>query len=106
MGGATEELWFTTWEFKGHPWENPAMYAKWSPHKYAANFNTPTLVTAGELDFRVPYDQSMQLFTALQIKGVPSKFILFPDEGHWILKPQHSQFWYTNVLDWLERHLK
>jgi dipeptidyl aminopeptidase/acylaminoacyl peptidase len=106
MGGATEELWFTTWEFKGHPWENPAMYAKWSPHKYAANFNTPTLVTAGELDFRVPYDQSMQLFTALQIKGVPSKFILFPDEGHWILKPQNSQFWYSNVLDWLERHLK
>lgn len=106
MAGATEELWFTNWEFKGTPWTNPVLYQKWSPNKFANKFDTPTLVTAGEMDFRVPYDQSMQLFTALQLRNVPSKFILFPDEGHWILKPQNSQFWYSNVLDWLDKHLK
>jgi dipeptidyl aminopeptidase/acylaminoacyl peptidase len=105
MAGATEELWFVNWEFKGFPWKNPALYNKWSPHKFASNFHTPTLVTAGELDFRVPYDQSMQLYTALQLNGTDSKFILFPDEGHWIMKPQNSEFWYNNVLDWLAKYL-
>ena len=105
MAGATEELWFVNWEFKGMPWENPAMYAKWSPNKFVKNFNSPTLVTCGELDFRVPIDQSLQLFTALQLRKVPSKLIIFPDEGHWILKPQNSEFWYRNVLDWFAKHL-
>lgn len=105
MATATEELWFPVWEFKGFPWENPVFYNKWSPHKFAKNFSTPTLVTAGELDFRVPYDQSIQLYTTLQVRGVPSKFVLFPDEGHWILKPQNSEFWYNNVLDWLRKYL-
>jgi dipeptidyl aminopeptidase/acylaminoacyl peptidase len=81
------------------------MYARWSPHKFAANFKTPTLVTAGELDYRVPYDQSLQLYTTLQLGNVPSKLIMFPDEGHWILKPQNSEFWYNNVLDWLNKYL-
>ncbi|MFL6468753.1 MAG: S9 family peptidase [Pyrinomonadaceae bacterium] len=106
MATATEEVWFPNWEFKGMPWENPAMYARWSPNKFVANFNTPTLVSAGELDFRVPYDQSLQLYTTLQLRNVPSKLIIFPDEGHWILKPQNSEFWYKNVLDWFGRHLK
>ena len=106
MAGATEELWFTNWEFKGMPWENRVNYEKWSPHRFAANFNTPTLVTAGEIDYRVPVDQNYQLFTALQLKGVPSKLIVFPDEGHWILKPQNSEFWYKNVMDWLDNYLK
>ncbi|HSK30499.1 MAG TPA: S9 family peptidase [Candidatus Limnocylindria bacterium] len=106
MATATEEIWFVNWEFKGMPWQNPAMYARWSPHKFANNFNTPTLVTAGELDYRVPVDQSLQLYTTLQLKGVPSKLIIFPDEGHWILKPQNSEFWYRNVLDWFSRHLR
>jgi dipeptidyl aminopeptidase/acylaminoacyl peptidase len=106
MATATEEIWFVNWEFKGMPWENPVMYNRWSPHKFAANFNTPTLVTAGELDYRVPVDQSLQLYTTLQLKGVPSKLIIFPDEGHWILKPQNSEFWYRNVLDWFDRHLR
>jgi dipeptidyl aminopeptidase/acylaminoacyl peptidase len=106
MYGATEELWFPEWEFKGTPWTNPAMYERWSPHKYVRNFNTPTLVTAGELDYRVPYTESLQLFTALQRQGVESKLILFPDEGHWILKPQNSRFWHENVLDWFGKHLK
>lgn len=101
MGGETEELWFTTWEFKGHPWENPEMYDRWSPSRYAANFRTPTLVIHGELDYRVPYGQGLQLFTALQVKKVPSKLVLFPDEGHWILKPQNSLFWYRTFLDWV-----
>lgn len=105
MAGATEELWFINYEFKGMPWQNPVNYNKWSPHKFAKNFNTPTLVTAGELDFRVPVDQSMQLFTALQLNNVPSKLIVYPDEGHWILKPQNSEFWYTNVLDWFDKHI-
>jgi len=105
MATATEEVWFPNWEFKGMPWQNPAMYARWSPHKFAANFTTPTLVSAGELDYRVPYDQSLQLYTTLQLGNVPSKLIIFPDEGHWILKPQNSEFWYNNVLDWLNKYL-
>ena len=106
MYGATEELWFPEWEFKGTPWTNPVMYARWSPNMFVKNFKTPTLVTAGELDFRVPYTQSLELYTALQRNGVESKLILFPDEGHWILKPQNSAFWYHNVLDWFDKHLK
>ncbi len=106
MASTTEEIWFVNWEFKGMPWENPVNYQRWSPHRFVNNFNTPTLVTAGELDFRVPVDQSLQLFTALQLKNVESKLIVFPDEGHWILKPQNSEFWYKNVLDWFEKHLR
>ena len=106
MAGATEELWFVNWEFKGMPWQNPVLYQKWSPNKFVNQFDTPTLVTAGEIDFRVPVDQDYQLFTALQLRGVPSKLIVFPDEGHWILKPQNSEFWYKNVLEWLDKYLK
>src|SRR5947209_1938474 len=106
MYGATEELWFAEWEFKGVPWEHPELYEKWSPHLFAKNFHTPTLVTGGELDFRVPVDQDLQLFTYLQRQGVESKLVVFPDEGHWILKPADSQLWYTTVLDWLDSHLK
>ncbi|MFL6229634.1 MAG: prolyl oligopeptidase family serine peptidase [Pyrinomonadaceae bacterium] len=106
MYGVTEELWFPEWEFKGTPWDNPELYEKWSPHRFVKNFDTPTLVTQGEIDFRVPVDQGLQLYTALQKRGVESKLVVFPDEGHWILKPQNSQFWYTTVLDWLNRHLK
>ena len=106
MATATEELWFVNWEFKGMPWQNPVNYNRWSPNKFAANFSTPTLVTCGELDYRVPVDQSYQLYTTLQLKGVDSKLIVFPDEGHWILKPQNSEFWYGNVLDWFKKYLK
>ena len=106
MAAATEELWFVKWEFKGMPWENPAMYNRWSPHKFVNRFSTPTLVTAGELDYRVPVDQSLQLFTGLQLKGVDSKLIIFPDEGHWILKPQNSQLWYSNAIGWMDKYLK
>jgi dipeptidyl aminopeptidase/acylaminoacyl peptidase len=108
MYGATEELWFPEAEFKGTPWTSRAVYERWSPHMKAADFGqykTPTLVICGELDFRVPYTQSLELYTALQRQGVASKLIVFPDEGHWILKPQNSAFWYGQVLDWLKTYL-
>ena len=104
--GSTEELWFVKWEFQGFPWENPEMYEKYSPSLFAKNFKTPTLVTHGELDYRIPISQAQQLFTALQQQKVPSKLVQFPDEGHWILKPQNSEFWYRTVLDWLGEYTK
>jgi dipeptidyl aminopeptidase/acylaminoacyl peptidase len=106
MAGETEELWFPLWEFKGMPWDNPEMYAQWSPSFFARNFKTPTLVIDGELDYRVPVGQGMQLFTALQLQKVPSKIVLFPDEGHWILKPQNSVLWYGQFLEWIGEWLK
>jgi dipeptidyl aminopeptidase/acylaminoacyl peptidase len=106
MYGVTEELWFPEWEFKGTPWDNPEMYARWSPHLFVKNFSTPTLVTHGELDYRVPIGEGLQLFTALQKMGVESRLVVFPDEGHWILKPQNSEFWYGQVLAWLDKHLR
>lgn len=106
MYGATEELWFPEWEFKGTPWTNPAMYSRWSPHKFVQNFNTPILIIHSELDFRVPLGEGMQLFTAVQRKGIDSKFLTFPDEGHWVLKPQNSNLWYHTVLDWLDKYLQ
>ncbi len=105
MYGATEELWFTDWEFKGTPWTNPAMYDRWSPHKFVQNFKTPILIVHGELDFRVPIGESLQLFTAVQRKGIDSKLLIFPDEGHWVLKPQNSNLWFNTVLGWLDKYL-
>jgi dipeptidyl aminopeptidase/acylaminoacyl peptidase len=108
MYGATEELWFMEWEFGGPPWEKPDLYKKFSAHEYASalgKYNTPTLVIGGELDFRIPYTQELEFFTALQRQSVPSKLVLFPDEGHWIAKPQNSQLWYKTFLDWLARYL-
>jgi len=102
----TEELWFPIWEFGGMPWDNPEMYARWSPSLFAKEFHTPTLVMHGELDFRVPYGQGLQLFTALQLQKVPSRLIVFPDEGHWILKPQNSLYWYKNFIDWIDTWTK
>jgi dipeptidyl aminopeptidase/acylaminoacyl peptidase len=106
MYATTEELWFPEWEFKGTPWTNPALYTRWSPHKFAQNFNTPILIIHGELDYRVPVGEGMQLFTAVQRKGVDSKFLIFPDEGHWVLKPQNSHLWFNTVLDWLDKYLE
>jgi dipeptidyl aminopeptidase/acylaminoacyl peptidase len=103
---STEELWFADWEFKGTPWDNPELYTKWSPHLSAKKFKTPTLVVHGELDYRVPVGEGLQLFSTLQRKGVPSKLLYFPDEGHWVLKPQNSELWYKTVLDWLDQWLK
>jgi dipeptidyl aminopeptidase/acylaminoacyl peptidase len=104
--GSTEELWFPEWEMFGTPWEQPENYDRMSPIRYADKFNTPMLLTHGDLDYRVPITGSEQMFTALQRRGVPSKFIRFPDEGHWILKPQNRRFWYSEILDWSDRWCK
>jgi dipeptidyl aminopeptidase/acylaminoacyl peptidase len=101
--GTTEELWFNNWEFRGTPYTNPEMYEKWSPQRWAKNFKTPTLVIHGQLDYRVDLSEGLQLFTTLQIMDVPSKMLYFPDEGHWVLKPQNSQLWYKTVNDWVDQ---
>jgi dipeptidyl aminopeptidase/acylaminoacyl peptidase len=106
---ATEELWFQEQEMQGTPWTAPENYKLWSPSTYAGElgkYKTPTLVVAGENDFRVPYTQSLEFFSALQRQEVPSKLLIFPDEGHWVLKPQNSQLWYKTFLDWLAMYLK
>jgi dipeptidyl aminopeptidase/acylaminoacyl peptidase len=104
--GTTEELWFNEWEFRGAPWTNPEMYEKWSPRVAAKNFKTPTLVIHGQLDYRLDVSEGFQLFTTLQRLGVPSKMLYFPDEGHWVLKPQNSQLWYKTVNDWVDQWTK
>jgi len=106
---ATEELWFEEHDMQGTPWSNPESYRKWAPVTYAGElgkFKTPTLVVCGERDYRVPYTQSLEFFNALQRQGVPSKLVVFPDEGHWVLKPQNAQFWYKTFLDWLAQWMK
>jgi dipeptidyl aminopeptidase/acylaminoacyl peptidase len=86
-------------------WEKPDEFAKISPHTYAANFNTPTLVIHNQQDQRVPVNQGLELFNILQRKGIPSKLLYFPDENHWVLKPQNSLFWYSTVKDWLAQYV-
>ena len=98
MYGETEEIWFDEWEFKGVPWEKESMAlrVKWSPSSYVQNIKTPMLLVEGAKDFRVPEGQAFQLFSALQRRGIKSKLLYFPDEGHWVLKPQNSQLWYQD----------
>jgi len=105
MYATTEELWFDEWEHKGPPWGgNRESYEKHSPHRLAANFKTPMLIIHNDLDFRVPVSEGLQLFTTLQRLGVPSKFINFPDEGHWVLKPANSAFWHREIFAWLKTY--
>jgi dipeptidyl aminopeptidase/acylaminoacyl peptidase len=108
MYGETEELWFDEWEFKGVPWEkeSEALREKWSASNFVQNIKTPMLLVEGARDYRVPEGQAMQLFSDLQRRGVPSKLLYFPDEGHWVLKPQNSQLWYKTVLGWLDQWVK
>ncbi len=103
--GATEELWFPEWEFGAPPWENRTLYEQWSPHRFAQNFQTPTLVIHGALDYRVPDTQGMSMFTALRRQGVEARFVHFPDEGHWIGRPQNQKLWWTEAYAWLARFL-
>ena len=106
MYGSTEELWFPEWEFGGTPWENPELYKKWSPSSYVKNFKTPMLVIHGAHDYRVPETQAFELFTALQRMGVQSKLLYFPDETHFVTKPQNSKLWWTTIFDWFAKHQK
>jgi dipeptidyl aminopeptidase/acylaminoacyl peptidase len=101
--GTTEELWFNEWEFKGTPYMNRELYRKWSPHLSATNFKTPTLVVHSQRDYRLDVSEGFQLFTTLQRLNVPSKMLYFPDEGHWVLKPQNSRLWYKTVNDWVDQ---
>ena len=106
---ATEELWFEEHDMQGTPWSAAENYKKWSPSTYAGElgkYKTPTLVVCGEKDYRVPYTQSLEFFSALQRQGVPSKIMIFPDEGHWVLKPQNAQLWYKTFLDWVGTYVK
>jgi dipeptidyl aminopeptidase/acylaminoacyl peptidase len=106
MYAQTEELWFDEWEHGGPPWgPNRKSYEKFSPHRYAKNFKTPMLIIHNDLDFRVPVSQGHELFTTLQRLRVPSKFINFPDEGHWVLKPKNSEYWHKEVFAWLKKYV-
>jgi dipeptidyl aminopeptidase/acylaminoacyl peptidase len=102
----TEELWFTEWENGGTPWDPKADYETWNPVRFVQNWKTPMLVLHGEKDFRVPYTQGLGVFTALQRKGIDSRLVMWPDENHWILKPQNSLQWHREVLAWLEKYLQ
>ena len=109
MSTATEELWFPDWEYGGPFWDPKAMasqYRVYSPHLFVKNFKTPTLVTGGELDYRVPYTEDLSMFTSLQRMNVPSRLVIFPDEGHWIGKPQNQRLWWGEVQGWLEKYLE
>jgi len=106
MYGSTEELWFPEWDLEGTYWTNPETYARWNPRAFVEHFKTPTLVVHGELDYRLPVEQGLALFTALQRQGVPSRLLVFPDENHWVLKPANSVRWHEEVLGWLGRWSK
>jgi len=100
---STEELWFPEWEHGGTPWDNPAGYAAHNPVDHLGSFRVPTLVVHGALDYRVSEVDGLAMFTALQRQGVPSRLLYFPDENHWVLKPENSILWHDTVLEWLAR---
>jgi dipeptidyl aminopeptidase/acylaminoacyl peptidase len=108
MYGETEEMFFVHHDLEGAFWETPrpVSYDQHSPHTYVANWDTPMLLIHGELDYRVPLGQSMQAFTAAQRLGIPSRFLIFPHENHWILTPQNSLLWHREFYGWLDRWLK
>jgi dipeptidyl aminopeptidase/acylaminoacyl peptidase len=106
--GTTEELFFANFDIGGPYWkpENKELFLKNSPHLLVDKWNTPMLVIHGGKDFRVPESEGMQAFQVLQIKGIPSKYLYFPDEGHWITKPQNGVLWYRTYFEWLDSYLK
>ncbi|HKC46669.1 MAG TPA: S9 family peptidase [Gemmatimonadales bacterium] len=106
MGGSTEELWFPEWEFGGTPYQARDGFEKWSPINFVKDWKTPILVVHSQLDYRVDLSEGYQAFTAARQLGVPAKFLYFPDEGHWVLKPRNRRIWWGVVLDWLDQYLK
>jgi len=107
MYGSTEELFFPNWDNGGPYWniENKDFYEKFSPHKFAQNWDTPILIITGELDYRVPYTQSLEAFTLAQSLNIPSKIIVYPEENHWVLKPQNKIFWYKEFFKFLDENM-
>ena len=103
MGYATEELWFSEWENGGTPWEHPENFERFNPVDHVADWSLPQLIIHGARDFRIPDEQGLAAFSALQRKGVPSQFLFFPEENHWVLKPQNSVEWYATVLGWMDK---
>ena len=106
MAGTTEELWFTDWEFGGNPYANRELYRQWNPLNFVEQWKTPMLIVHSQLDYRVDLSEGYQAFTAAKRMGVPTKFLYFPDEGHWVLRPRNRRIWWGTVLDWLEAYLK
>lgn len=109
MYGSTEELFFVNWEFGGPYWKSAAikaLYDKFSPNRFVGNWDTPLLVIHGEKDFRVPINQGMEAFAAAQVQDIPSRFLYFPDEGHWVMGPQNGIVWHRVFFEWLERYCK
>ena len=105
--GSTEEIWFPNWDMGGPYWKDAEVqqrYNQFSPHRYVANWRTPLLIIHGEKDFRIPVTQAMEAFTAAQLNGVPSRFLYFPEEGHWIQGPQNGVLWQRVFFDWLDRY--
>ena len=103
MAGSTEEQWFIDWEFGGAPWMDRTQYEKFSPSRFVSQCTTPTLIIHNDRDYRVPVEQGLQMFTALQRQGVPSRLVMFPEENHWVLKAENSVRWYDEVLGWLKK---
>jgi len=103
MGYSTEELWFSEWENGGTPFDKPQNYEKFNPVNHVANWKVPMLVVQGGLDFRIPLEQGLATFTALQRRGIESQFLHFPNENHWVLKPQNSVQWHETVNAWIKR---
>ena len=105
--GTTEELWFANWDLGSSPWENPnsAAYTKFSPSSYIKKWNTPIMIIQGGLDFRVPYEQGQQAFQSARLRNLKAKFLYFPDENHWVLKPQNALVWQREFFEWLKETL-
>jgi len=99
----TDELWFPYYEFNGLPYENGTVYAQWNPRAYVQNWQTPTLVIHGGKDYRLSETHGISVFTALQRRGIPSQFLYFPTENHWVTNSNNSILWYNTVLAWLDR---
>ena len=109
MYGSTEELFFVDWDLGGPYWDSPSIqknYDKFSPHRYIRNWKTPLLVIHGEKDFRVPVTQGMEAFQAAQLQGVESRFLYFPEEGHWVMSPQNGVVWHRVFFEWLGKYCK
>ena len=102
MMGSDGYFWFGH-ELGAFHWDDEARVLKQSPHHYAQNFATPTLVVHGEQDYRVPYYQGLAYYNTLRARNVPSRLVFFPDENHWILKPQNSRLWYREFTNWCDR---
>ncbi len=103
---STEELWFPEWEDGAPYYDNPQAYERFNPSSFVTKWQTPMLVIHSELDFRVPLEQGIGTFTALQRRGIESRLLTFPDENHWVQKPANSVQWHHVVFDWVDAHLK